>query len=265
MKTIDKETNSTIERRMGLYYIEDKSVVDSTGKPVKVYPNNIMKTGRMVVEVVNQRPAKMKQFDIPATVDIQKTMCRVESIESDEIPSVFESKLMADGALSVMYMGGKQYRVWYPDENENDYTVKYTISFSEAELKRAVEQAKEYRLGAEREYRISKQMHDDPHLESVDNDLKQDKESSDGFGLAYDCLTKVKNSIDKGLLKIVEGKRRWKQYTIDIHKLIWTRNRADGYEISVYINDTHIGDIENGKIEPTMDNFTFKKEQKKNK
>jgi len=101
--------------------------------------------------------------------------------------------------------------------------------------------------------------------ESTDEkSLKKDKSCSDGTGYAYDELEKIVKAIDKDLLKIYGGKRKWKKYTLDIHELSWSRNNQTGYEMSVYMQNTHgreehIGDITNGKITPECDNFSFQR------
>lgn len=101
-------------------------------------------------------------------------------------------------------------------------------------------------------------------MNESDKSMYRNKSYSDGLGLAYDELLKIKGYIDSGKLKIVGGKRKWRKYILDIQELVWARNLSDGYQMSVYMinshgHEEHIGDINNGKITPECDNFCFQR------
>ena len=52
--------------------------------------------------------------------------------------------------------------------------------------------------------------------------------------------TKIKNAVENGRLKLVEGIRNWYNYTLSITEMVWARNLFDGYQIHVYKKDTNI-------------------------
>lgn len=109
-----------------------------------------------------------------------------------------------------------------------------------------------------------------PHMdESVQDDtenvdLTKNKSNSDGLGYAYDELVKIKDAIDNGRLKLVEGEKGWRKYIISVTFLNWSRNLEDGYDLDVYgLGKTghriHIGNIKNGRITTHCDNFSFQR------
>lgn len=46
--------------------------------------------------------------------------------------------------------------------------------------------------------------------------------------------TYFKKAIESNQLKLVEGRRQWRKFNLDISELIWARNFFDGYLIHVY-------------------------------
>ena len=56
---------------------------------------------------------------------------------------------------------------------------------------------------------------------------------------------KIKIAIENKQLKLVSGKRKWRNYYISIVELVWARNLWDGYEINIYTEEygRHLGTV----------------------
>lgn len=51
---------------------------------------------------------------------------------------------------------------------------------------------------------------------------------------AKEMTKKIISAINKNRLKLIEGSRSWRNFTISITELVWARNLHDGYQIDVY-------------------------------
>lgn len=56
-------------------------------------------------------------------------------------------------------------------------------------------------------------------------------------------MDKLITAIKTERLKLVGGYKNWYSLTLDIVPLVWARNDADGYKISVFKDGEHIGTI----------------------
>ena len=52
-----------------------------------------------------------------------------------------------------------------------------------------------------------------------------------------DIENKIKKAVRNKQLKLVAGKRKWRNFHITIVELVWGRNLWDGYEIHVYTEE----------------------------
>ncbi len=70
-------------------------------------------------------------------------------------------------------------------------------------------------------------------------------------------MEKLITAIKAERLKLVGGSKDWYRFKLDIIVLTWDRNFADGYKISVFKDDEHIGTITIDYTRGEKDVYTY--------